>query len=217
MTRKMMFNMLYAQVFFIGGFGAGYYDLEETQGTVWRMESRDEDGSKSIVEAERARLKTLPNGDAWWFLGWRADGESWEFEALMDKNLYARKIRYFNTDVNRIEEAKFDPPQANTDPEAETAPPEEAPAMALSEADLPSYVKGRETITVGGVRYATERIEWSFYDEEEKISYSYTWWVDPKAPGGLVKFEWTKSGSKEYLKGELVSVKKGYATKFKSY
>lgn len=216
MTRKMMFNVVYSQIFFIGGFGADFYDLAETQGTIWRIESRDEDGKVSAVEAERAYLKALPNGDRWWYLAWRADGETWEFEALMDKNLMARKIRYFNADVKRIEEAKFDDP-ATAKPNSETAPPEEAPASGLDAKDLPKYVKGKETVKVGGGTYQTDRVEWSFIDEEEKVTYKYTWWVDPKAPGGLVKYEWTKSGSKESIKGELVSNKKGYTTKFSSY
>lgn len=216
MTRKMMFNVIYSQVFFVGGFGATYYDLEETQGTIWRMESRDEDGTVSAVEAERARLRTLPNGDSWWYLAWRADGETWEFEALMDKNQMAKSIRYFNADVKRVEQANFDAPAAGGS-DAETAPPEEAASSQLDPKDLPSYVKGKESVKVGAGTFQTERLEWSFVDEEEKATYTYTWWVDPKAPGGLVKFEWKSSASKESLRGELVSLKKGYATKFSSF
>lgn len=216
MSRKMMFNVLYSQVFFIGGFGAGYYDLEETQGMVWRIQNIDSDGRFSAVEAERAYLKALPNGERWWYLAWRGDGESWEFEALMDKNLVARKIRYFNDDVKRVEEAKFDEP-GKSKAGSETAPPEEAPASGLDSRDLSRYVKGKETIKVAGGTYQTERIEWTFYDEDDKTTYRYVWWVDPKAPGGIVKFEWTRSGSKESVKGELVSIKKGYKTKFASF
>ncbi len=216
MSRKMMFNMLYAQIFFIGGFGADYYDLAETQGSVWRIKSVDSDGNASVVEAERALLKVLPSGEAWWYLTWRAEGEAWEFEALMGKDLMARKIRYYNADVKRVEEAKFDEPGKSA-PDSETAPPEEAPASNLSEKDLPKYTKGRETIKVGAGTFQADRIVWSFYDEEEKTTYTYTWWVDPKTPGGLVKYEWKKSGSKESIQGELASLKKGYTTKFASF
>ena len=101
MTRKMMFNVLYAQIFYMGGFGAGYYQLAETQGTVWRLTSVDSDGKASSVDAERALLKKLPNGDSWWLLAWRADGETWEFEVLMDKDNLAKKIRYYNEDVKQ--------------------------------------------------------------------------------------------------------------------
>ena len=80
MNRKMMFNTLYAQIFFMGGFGAGYYELEETQGTVWRLSATDSEGTVSSVEAERALLKKLPDGSSWWYLAWRSEGEEWEFE-----------------------------------------------------------------------------------------------------------------------------------------
>lgn len=216
MSRKMMFNVLYAQIFFMGGFGADLYDLEETQGAVWRIQSFDEDGGFESVEAERAFLKQLPGGDRWWYLAWRADGESWEFEALMDKDLMAKKIRYFNADVKRVEESVFEQ-SAKADPDAENAPPEESPTSDLDAKELSKHVKAKETVKVGAGTYSAERIEWSFYDEEEKVTYRYVWWVDPKAPGGLVKYEWTKSGSKERLTGELASVKKGYKTKFSSY
>lgn len=216
MSRKMMFNVLYAQVFFIGGFGADFYDMEESQGTLWRMTSTEDDGSFSSVEAERAFLKTLPNGDRWWYLAWRGDGESWEFEALMDKDLMARKIRYFNADVKRVEESSFDT-SGKAKPDSEKAPPQEASVSDIDLKDLAKNVKAKETVKVGAGTFQTERIEWTFYDEDEKTTYRYTWWVDPKAPGGLVKYEWTRSGSKESLKGELVSLKKGYKSKFSSF
>jgi len=216
MTRKMMFNVMYSQVFFIGGFGAGYYNLEETQGTVWRIETTDEDGQMSYVEAERALLKTLPTGEQWWFLAWRADGEVWEFEALMGKDMMARKIRYFNSDVKRVEESIFDDP-AKAKAGSETAPPPEASTSGLDPKDLPKFVEAKETVKVRGGTFQAERIEWNFFDEEEKVNYHYIWWVDPKAPGGLVRFQWTQDGGKGSVQGELVSLKKGYKTKFASF
>ncbi len=221
MTRKMMFTLVYSQIFYIGGFNAAYYDLEETQGTVWRMESTDEDGKTSFVEAERALLRKLPNGDAWWYLAWRDDEQKIEFEVLFDKELNPKKIRYYNEDVKRVEEALFDPPSKNADPKKETTPPPKAESADYK--SLEEFYKGskaktnKETLKLGSGAWNCTRIEWSIYDEEEKTTYKYVWWVDTGAAGGLVKFEWTKSGSKEKLKGELVSMKKGYTTKFKSF
>ena len=214
MTYKLMFNIVYAQVFFIGGFGAGFYPLEETQGCIWRIESKDEDGKISRVEAERALLKKLPNGDEWWFLAWRVDNDVFEFEALMTSDLYARKIRYFNPDVKRIEEAKFDDPSSG---DSATLPPPEPAAGSLNISDLPRYLQGKETIRINSGTYNTDRLEWSFVNEDEKTTYKYTWWVDAKAAGGLVKYLWTKSGSKESLTGELYSLRKGYTSKFNSF
>lgn len=216
MTRQMMFNMLYAQIFFVGGFGADLYELAESQGTVWRIQSFDEDGRSEIVEAERALLKKMPNGDGWWYLGWKSDGELWEFEALMDRNLMAKKIRYYNDDVKRVEESVFEK-ASGAQQEADSTPPAEAPSSGMDLKELGSYSRGKETVKLGSGSYNAELYEWSFRDEEENTSYSYKWWVDPKAPGGLVKFEWTKSGSKERFLGELVSVKTTYKTKFNSY
>jgi len=223
MTNKMMFNMVYAQVFFIGGFGADFYNLAETQGTIWKIQSRNEDGSISTVEAERAFLKALPNGDRWWFLAWRADGEEWAYEALMNRDLEAKKIRYINPDVKRVEEAVFTDQTTSgktaskSDAKEDTAPPEDVPISAYNLADFKSNIVGRETITVGGNRYTCDRIVWTVVDEEKNITYTYTWWVDPAAPGGLVKYEWSRSDNKESLKGELVSFRSGYTTRYSSF
>jgi len=214
MTRKMMFNLVYAQVFFIGGFGADYYALEETQGTVWRVQSTDEDGKVSQVEAERALLKKLSNGDEWWYLAWRAEGgDVMEFEALMSKDLQPRKIRYYNEDVKRVEEAVF---KENEKSQGEEPPPEPAVSdMNLS--DLSKLSVGKETIKINSGTYTADKLQWSVVNEDDKATYSYVWWVNSKTAGGLVKYQWTKSGSKESINGELYSIKKGYTTKFSSF
>ena len=214
MTRKMMFNMMYAQVFYIGGFGANFYGLEETQGAIWRIESRDEDGTAHRADAERALLKKLSDGDQWWYLAWKEDGETIEFEALMNKDNQAKKIRYYNADVKRVEEAVF---KETANKNSEEAPPPDAAASTISREDLASLSRGRETLRLNSGTYNTERLEWNYTDEDEKTTYTYTWWVDSNAAGGLVKYNWTKAGSKEGFSGELYSLKKGYTTKFSSF
>ena len=214
MTNKMMFNMMYSQVLFIGGFGAGFYELEETQGAIWTITSTDEDGTVSKVDAERALLKKLPNGDEWWYLSWRTGTDSMEYEALLNKDYQAKKIRYYNPDVKRVEEAVFKETAASTSDEA---PPPEPGASSLDMNDLSNLSKGNETITIGSGTYNTERLEWTYTDTDENATYNYTWWVDTKTAGGLVKYNWVKSGSKESLSGELASLKKGYTTKFSSF
>jgi len=214
MTNKMMFNMMYSQVLFIGGFGAGFYELEETQGAIWTITSTDEDGTVSKVDAERALLKKLPNGDEWWYLSWRTGSDSMEYEALMNKDYQAKKIRYYNPDVKRVEEAVFKETAASNSDEA---PPPEPGASSLDMNDLSNLSKGNETITIGSGTYNTERLEWTYTDTDENATYNYTWWVDTKTAGGLVKYNWTKASSKESLSGELASLKKGYTTKFSSF
>ncbi|MCL2833166.1 MAG: hypothetical protein FWD78_08355 [Treponema sp.] len=215
MTNKVMFNVVYSQVFYMGGFGANIYQLEESQGTVWQIISTDENNNSSKVETERAFLKQMPNGDQWWYLAWRQDGETYEYEALMSNSLQAKKIRYYNADVQRVEEAVFKE-TASASGNEDTDPPPEAASSDLSKEDLSIYSKGTETVKTNSGTYTAERLEWSNTDSEN-VTTTYTWWVDQKAPGGLVKYQWTKSGSKESIGGELYAVKKGYTTKFGSF
>ena len=212
MTNQLMFNVIYSQVFYMGGFGASLYELEENQGTVWQIQSRDEDNKVSKAETERAYLKKMPGGDQWWYLAWRADGETYEYEALMTSDMRAKKIRYYNADVKRIEEAVFKDVASGSG----EAPPPEPAASDLDREDLKMYSKGIETVKTHSGTYSAERLEWSYVDDDN-VTTTYTWWVDQKAPGGLVKYEWTKSGSKESINGELYAVKKGYKTKFNSF
>ncbi len=214
MTRKLMFNIIYSQVFFVGGFNPSLYDLGVGEGAVWRMESMNKDDKKpSVVSSERALLKKNADGSSWWYLSWKTEDEEWAFEALMDNDMMAKKIRYFNADVGRVEEASFD--QKVKDKNAESAPPEEAPASDIDIKDLAGIAKGKENVKVGAGSYNADKLVWEWIDEESKDKFSYTWWVDAKAPGGLVKF--SALGKDSSLKGELASVKKGYGTKFSSF
>ena len=220
MNRKMMFNMMYSQVYFIGGFGPGLYDMEEGQGAVWSMTSKDNDGTGDRIETERALLKNLADGSSWWYLGWRTaggdDAEEWEFEALMDADMQALKIRYYNADVGRIQEAVFTPDGSAAAEDEETMEePEEVPSSELETEDLSSLSRGREKIKVGAGTYTAEKIVWEFWDEESGESVTYTWWVEPSVPGGLVKYVF--KGTESSVEGELESLKKGYKTKFGSY
>jgi len=216
MSKKLQFQVLYAQVFYMGGFGAGTYPLEETQGTTWRIKSTDENGTASSVDAERALLKKLPNGDEWWFLAWRSGGDNIEFEGLMDKDQQAKKIRYYNQDTGRIEETVFDEPSKSSS-SSDNAAPKEPASGALTQDELGTISKGKETVTVNSGTYTADRMEWTKKDDSNNATYTYTWWVDQTAPGGLVKYNWVKSGSKENIAGELYSTKKGYTTKFSSF
>lgn len=221
MTRKMMFNVLYAQVFFIGGFNPDIYDLAETQGCVWRLESRSKDDEKpSVVQSERAFLRKNADGSSWWYLSWKSEEEEWAFEALMDADMMAKKIRYYNADVKRVEEAVFEEKQAAAKgakgaKAEDKAPPPESPTSDMTAKDLPRHSKGKEKVTVGSGSYQADKIVWEWTNSENGEKASYTWWVDAKAPGGLVKFLWADAD--DSLKGELVSVKKGYTTKFGSF
>jgi hypothetical protein len=226
MTRKMMFNMIYAQVFFIGGFNPDIFDLAETQGCAWRLESKDKDDKESsVVESERAFLKKNADGTSWWYLSWKTEDEEWAFEALMDSGMMAKKIRYYNADVKRIEEAVFEESadqkaskgtKADKAAQEEKAPPPESPSSDMTVKDLARYSKGKEKVSVGAGSYQADKLVWELKDEESGKKATYTWWVDAKAPGGLVKFVWSGSDG-DSLKGELSSMKKGYTTKFKSF
>ena len=214
MMHQMMFTMMYSQVFFIGGFGASLYELEETQGMIWRMEVKDENGSTSKAETERALLKKLPDGERWWYLAWRVDKDEFEYEGLIDKDMNVKKVRYYDPDNKRVEEFTFDDAASGG---SQGSVPKEPASSSLDFSELPRYSKGSETLRINAGTYNTERFEWQVKNEDDGSTYNYKWWVDDKTKIGLVKYEWTKSRSKESSKGELYSVKMGYKTKFNSF
>jgi hypothetical protein len=219
MTRKMMFNMIYAQVYFVGGFAPGIYLPKDGEGAAWKVTSKPDGEKPSVIETERALLKKNADGSSWWYLSWKSsDGEEtqeWAFEALMDKDMQAVKIRYFNEDVGRIEESAFDKPSAKSKPNDEKAPPEKAPASQLDKDELGRMSKGKETVKTAAGTFKADKLVWEYADEENGKKAVYTWWVDPAVPGGLVKYDYR--ADKDSITGELVSLKKGYATKFKSF
>ncbi|MBN2508956.1 MAG: hypothetical protein JXB03_01725 [Spirochaetales bacterium] len=220
LERKMMFNMMYSQVYFVGGFAPAHYDLEEGQGMVWSLVSKGDEGEEGQMETERALLKTLDDGSSWWYLSWSSDDAEdpaqWEFEALMDADMQAVKLRYYNADVGRIEETEFAPSaEAESEEDGTMEEPEEVPSSDLETDDLSSLSRGREKVKVGAGTFNAEKLVWEITDEETGEKVVYIWWVDSSVPGGLVRYEYSAEGSS--ITGELSSLKKGYTTKFSSY
>lgn len=212
MTQKAMFAVIYSQGFYMGGFNPELYPLAETQGTTWKTvttSGRD----TSTITSERALLKKNADGTSWWYLTWKpSDSEDdFSYEALMDADMMAKKIRYFNKGTSRVEETTFDVAAKEG---AENAQPEEGASADVDKDDLGEYHVGKETVTVGAGTFDTDKYSYVVTGDDGKKA-TYTWWVSATAPGGLVKYSTVTSDST--LTGELVGSKKGYKTRFSSF
>ncbi|ULQ60935.1 hypothetical protein K7I13_06680 [Brucepastera parasyntrophica] len=214
LTQKARFKVLYTQVMYVGGYGGGTFALEEGQGLVWKTVTTDEDGNTTSVTAERALLKNLPDGDEWWYLGWDNGTDKWEYEVLMDANQKSKKIRFYNSDLQRVEEAEFNS-KLSLGSGSDDAAPASGAIAGINWKDLTSYIQGTEKITVGAGTYQAQKLDYTVKTSSSETS--YTWWTNSDVPGELIKYAWIKTGTKSVNSGELAAIKKGYTTKFSSY
>ena len=216
-------SLIYSQVFFAGGYGAGYGDFEEGEGVAWDVTTRSDEGSET-VRIERALLKRNADGSAWWLLRYSAEGED-DFlsEALMSEAYDLLTFRYMDPETDRIRE--WIPEQEEAVQEsAEDGEAEEMAHVGFYEGSYGDYIVGSEKVTVPAGTYLADHIliEDTYIAEEEgdsSQSYEvrYEWWISKEVPGELLKYIWANTSDGTSLSGLLVSNRKGYTTQLSSF
>lgn len=231
MEDAIVASMVYAQVFFAGGYMYGYEDMREGYGVIWKLTSTDESGSQSI-EVERALLKRTADGNEWWLLKYTDPGqEPFVSEALLDEDYAIVKFRYRDQETGNIRE--WVPEQAEGQAaEAESGEEEEGTAYAGQEAlfrgDYEDYIVGTEKVTTDFGTYPSEHVliedSYTVYTDEEQseenaetYEVSYEWWIVKQIPGDIMKYEWKNITEGFSLKGELISIKTDYTTQLESF
>jgi len=203
---QMAFQLVFAQVYYVGGFAylGDWSDLQDGEGALWTYRSIDESGDQEEFRTERARLLTLPDDSVWWYLGWTREEEVWEFEVLLDIAGPRRVIRYYNPETERNEQTVFEPGEG-----------EGAYPPSVYGPNWQDSILGTESVRVGAGTFEADRVGWVYEDPETDEKLSYQWWVSEDAPGGVVKFVWDDGEGR--LEGELTGLSSNYRTRFDSF
>ncbi len=221
MEDAVLATLIYTQVFFAGGYAAGYGDFDEGEGVVWDITSKDDEGIETI-RVERALLKRNADGSAWWLLRYSAEGEE-DFlsEALMSDSYDLLVFRYRDPETDAIRE--WIPEQDGVEDEEEEDT-EDMEQVGYYDGAYGDYVVGTENVTVPAGTFRAEHIviEDVYVPEEDDVeteSYEvrYEWWITGDVPGELVKYIWANTSEGTSLSGELVSNEKGYTTRLDSF
>ncbi len=216
---SMIATIMYAQVFYAGGYGAGYEDFSEGEGVAWNITSRN-DESESSVQVERALLKRNSDGTAWWFLRYKAENEE-EFisEALVDDEYTLLKFRYYDAETDSVREWI---PEQEESVESTEVEEETAEEVGFYDGDFKNFSTGKVSVTVPAGSYSAEHflIEDTYVPEtegEEGYEVRYEWWLADKVPGDIVKYSWENLTDDTAITGELTSNKTGYKTRLDSF
>ncbi len=216
---SMIATIMYAQVFYAGGYGAGYEDFREGEGVSWNITSKD-GNSESSVQVERALLKRNSDGTAWWFLRYKAENEE-EFisEALVDKEYTLLKFRYHDEETDSVREWIPEQDQSAEGAEVEEETTEE---VGFYDGDFKNFSTGKVSVTVPAGTYSAEHflIEDTYVPEnadEQGYEVRYEWWLASSVPGDIVKYSWVNKTDDTAITGELTSNKTGYKTRLGSF
>lgn len=230
-TDQMAFQMTYMQVFFLGGYGAGFDDFEEGQGATWEITSTDGEEDSTFI-GERALLRRNGDGTSWWYLRFDSEeeDEEFEYEVLIDEEYDALEIylkdpetgevrhRVFEQEPEGAEEAAAEDPEA-TGADEEWEEPTYDDGEVVFDEDMSEYRRERVTVTVRAGTYETDLLVYEYTDEETGDSVEYRWWTTDEVPGDVVLYEWENTTEAEsgMLRGELIRVRSGYMTKFGAF
>lgn len=221
-TDVMMYQLVYTQTFFLGGYGFSHQAFEEGQGATWRVESTDREDEISYT-AERALLKKQDDGSSWWYLKFDADeAEPIEYEVLLTSDLQPREMYIRDPDTRDIRFHQFSYTEAERSEVEESEESLEGIGYQTHHFFVESWDDYRtesETITIGAGTFATELLLFSSRDyegyEDEDINHvEYRWWVSQNVPGELAKFEYRDLETDHVLRGELIELRDNYRPRF---
>ncbi|MEX2395570.1 MAG: hypothetical protein WD491_01030, partial [Balneolales bacterium] len=220
-TDVMLYQMVYTQSFYLGGFGISPEDFDEGQGATWQIITEDQDEASSFT-AERALLKHNEDGSSWWYLNFvPEDSEPMEFEVLMDQNLQAREMYLRDMETGEIRHHMFEQDQAQIE---QTASSEDSLANAGYSTnyfflnDWEQYHEGTENISVGAGSYNTDVLLYTAAEEQQvEHDFEYRWWVSENVPGHLLKFEYKEVDEEGTFHGEMIELRQDYQPRFATF
>lgn len=216
-TSMMLYQLAYTQAFHVGGFGIHPDYFAEGEGTVWRIETGDDNEMNSYT-AERALLKRDEDGSSWWYLNYQPDGdEALEYEIKMNRNLEPLEMYMRNVNTGEIDHHIFDTVTAEGEDAWESERELEEEGYQTDYYFLQEweeYRRGTESVRISGRSYQSDVLAYTASDSENNEHVDFTWWVSEDAPGYLVKYEFTDRESSGRASGQMIEHKRGYQPKF---
>ena len=204
------FSMVYSTSVYGGGYAFEGESYKEGQGTVWLVETKDQDRVYSY-DLERALLKNLPDGLQWWQLRYKDEQGSKLYEYLIDADYNIHKIRFIHPESGEIVEY-IPEEQAEGDAQADQT----SEVESISKEDYAGLNRGKKTVTVKAGTFVTDHLVTEIVEGAEQ-QYIFEWWLTRKVPGGSVKYLGTNQQDKSFIGGELVEIKSGYVTELDSF
>lgn len=224
-TNMMLYQLAYTQAFHVGGFGIHPDYFSEGEGTIWRVESGDENEMNSYT-AERALLKTYDDGSSWWYLRYQPeDDEALEYEIKMNRNLEPLEMYMKNVNSGEVEHHVFDTANEEGEEAWESERELEEEGYQTDYYFLQNreeYRQGTETLRIGNRSYESEVLHYSASDTEEteeegeREEIDFRWWVSEDIPGHLARYEFTSNRDSGRATGEMIEVRNDYTPKFAS-
>ena len=218
--QQAQFNMVYGQVFYLGGFGLDYGNAKVGQLLEWRMDATDKDGKTDTLWADRALLRQEADGSQWWYLAYRTNQDNLEYAVKLDSDYNPLLLRFKNKETGQIQELKYDKAEAKKGEQqmqqqqsGSTAPASERSTNVVTDQSAyAQFKKGTDTITVGAGTFTCDKLQNVYTDPNDSTNrVSYTWWVSQDLPG-LVKYDWENLKDNTSVKGELSKRQDGFST-----
>jgi hypothetical protein len=220
---ELLFTVSYTQVFFMGGFWSDEHDFEETQGVVWEIDSLEPEGRVRYT-AERALLRNNPDGTRWWYMNYADEEMTAEYELLTNEELMPLEVYLKDPETGEIRHLEFEYEEGESFSEqAEDSDDYEeiedtgvGAVVYLTPDEYDRYTTSRVRRTVGAGTFEADHIQYELVDGETGEDYLYQWWaVEDGVPGALIEYLWEDRSENTTVRGELVSVKKGYVPTLK--